>query len=216
MNGKAFLLPLARLLMSSLFVWDGIVQLRNPGGTAQYFASVHIPLPNIAVWISILVHLLGGLALLAGFYSRWAAAVLALVCLGTAFGVHLPAGSDPQAARKLLGADKLIGASIHSVGEAEAIDPASVDYALAGPAFETESKPGYGPEIGRKGLAEIARATRVPILAIGGLNVMRAAEVLAAGPFGIAVMGGVMRAADPARVMRELLLVVADARLQRG
>ena len=59
MNGKPFLLPLARLLMSSLFVWDGIVQLRNPGGTAQYFASVHIPEPNIAVWISILVHLLG-------------------------------------------------------------------------------------------------------------------------------------------------------------
>ena len=52
-------------------------------------------------------------------------------------GVHLPAGSDPQAARKLLGADKLIGVSIHSVGEAEAIDPASVDYAVAGPAFET-------------------------------------------------------------------------------
>ncbi len=94
MNGKAFLLPLARLLMSSLFVWDGIVQLRNPGGTAQYFASVHIPLPNVAVWISILVHLLGGLALLAGFYSRWAAALLALVCLGTAFGVHLPIGDQ--------------------------------------------------------------------------------------------------------------------------
>src|ERR1700730_11862036 len=41
---------LARLLMSSLFVWDGIVQLRNPGGTAQYFASVHVPAPDIAVW----------------------------------------------------------------------------------------------------------------------------------------------------------------------
>jgi putative oxidoreductase len=94
MNGKAFLLPLARLLMSSLFVWDGIVQLRNPGGTSQYFASLHIPVPNLAVWISILVHLLGGLALLAGFYSRWAAALLALVCLGTAFGVHLPAGDQ--------------------------------------------------------------------------------------------------------------------------
>jgi thiamine-phosphate pyrophosphorylase len=131
-------------------------------------------------------------------------------------GVHLSAGSDPQAARKLLGADKLVGVSIHSVGDAEAIDPTNVDYAVAGPAFETESKPGYGPEIGRKGLAEIARATRVPILAIGGLNVMRAAEVLAMGPLGIAVMGGVMRSADPARVMRELLLVVAEARLQRG
>jgi thiamine-phosphate pyrophosphorylase len=131
-------------------------------------------------------------------------------------GVHLSAGSDPQAARKLLGADKLVGVSIHSVGDAEAIDPANIDYAVAGPAFETESKPGYGPEIGRKGLAEIARATRVPILAIGGLNVMRAAEVLAVGPLGIAVMGSVMRSADPARVMRELLLVVAEARLQRG
>src|ERR1700720_3398842 len=62
--------------------------------TAQYFASVHIPLPNIAVWISILVHLLGGLALLAGFYSRWAAALLVLVFLGPAFGVHLPAGDQ--------------------------------------------------------------------------------------------------------------------------
>ena len=91
---KAFLLPLARLLMSSLFVWDGIVMLRNPGGTAQYFASVHVPTPNVAVWFATPAHLLGGLALLVGFYSRWAAALLALICLGTAFGVHLPAGDQ--------------------------------------------------------------------------------------------------------------------------
>ena len=95
MIGKAFLLPLARVLMSSLFVWDGIVMLRNPGGTAQDFASVHVPAPYITVWISILVHLLGGLALLVGLYTRWAAALLVFVCLGTAFGVHLPAG-DPD------------------------------------------------------------------------------------------------------------------------
>jgi putative oxidoreductase len=93
-SSKAFLQPFARLLMSSLFVWDGIVQLRNPGTTARYFANVHVPAPDVAVWISIPVHLLGGLALLAGFYSRWAAALLALVCLGTAFGVHLPAGDQ--------------------------------------------------------------------------------------------------------------------------
>jgi putative oxidoreductase len=94
MSGKDFMLPLARVLMSSLFVWDGIVQLRNPGSTAQYLASLHVPAPNLAVWISIPIHLLGGLALLAGFYTRWAAALLALVCLGTAFGVHLPAGDQ--------------------------------------------------------------------------------------------------------------------------
>ena len=94
MSVKVLLLPLARLLMSSVFVWDGIVMLRNPSGTAQYFASVHVPAPNIAVWLAIPVHLLGGLALLVGFYTRWAAALLALVCLGTAFGVHLPAGDQ--------------------------------------------------------------------------------------------------------------------------
>ena len=137
-------------------------------------------------------------------------AMLAQAC--GADGVHLPAGRDPAAARKLLGPDKLIGVSIHTVTEAEAIDPAIVDYAIAGPAFETASKPGYGPEIGRKGLAEIAAAARVPILAIGGLNATRAAEVLAAGPAGIAVMGGVMRAPDPGAVVRGLLAVLAKAR----
>ena len=94
MSGKAFLLPLSRLLMSSLFIWDGITMLRNPSGTAQYFASVRVPAPNLAVWLAIPTHLLGGLALLMGFYTRWAAALLALICLGTAFGVHLPVGDQ--------------------------------------------------------------------------------------------------------------------------
>jgi hypothetical protein len=64
-------------------------------------------------------------------------------------GVHLPAGADAHKARARLGSHKLIGVSIHTVTDAEALDPDCVDYALAGPAFETLSKPGYGPEIGR-------------------------------------------------------------------
>lgn len=83
---------LARVMMASLFIWDGILQLRNPGGTAKYFASVHVPAPETAVWISVVVHLLGGLAVMFGFKTRWAAAALCLLCLGTAFGVHLPIG----------------------------------------------------------------------------------------------------------------------------
>jgi thiamine-phosphate pyrophosphorylase len=132
-------------------------------------------------------------------------AALAQLC--GADGVHLSAGSDPAAARALLGAGKLVGVSIHTIPEAEAIDPATVDYCVAGPAFETASKPGYGPEIGRKGLAEIARAAHVPVIAIGGLNVVRAAEVLAAGPAGIAVMGSVMRATNPGREVESLVRV---------
>ena len=126
-------------------------------------------------------------------------------------GVHLSAGGDPAAARKMLGREKLIGVSLHTVTEAEAIDPGIVDYAIAGPAFETASKPGYGPEIGRKGLAEIARAATVPVLAIGGLNATRAAEVLAAGPVGIAVMGSIMRSVEPGREVKALLAIVAGA-----
>lgn len=121
----------------------------------------------------------------------------ALAKLAGVDGVHLPSGSDAAAARTLMGTDKLIGVSIHTVTEAEAIDPQAADYALAGPAFETPSKPGYGPEIGRKGLSEITRASRAPVLAIGGINSARVGEVIAAGCAGVAVMGGVMRAADP-------------------
>jgi putative oxidoreductase len=77
---KAYLLPLARILMSSLFIWDGVLQLRNPVGTAQYVASARVPVPDVA--------------LLVGFKTRWAAALLVLLCLGTAFGVHLPIGDQ--------------------------------------------------------------------------------------------------------------------------
>jgi len=89
---KDYLPTLARLLLCSLFIWDGVLQLRDPGGTVNYFTSLHIPSPQIAVWVSIAVHLLGGIGILVGFMTRWAAALLILLCLGTAFGVHLPAG----------------------------------------------------------------------------------------------------------------------------
>ncbi len=127
-------------------------------------------------------------------------------------GVHLPSGSDLAAARGLIGRDKLLGVSIHTVTEADAIDPALVDYVLAGPAFETASKPGYGPEIGRKGLAEIARTARVPVLAIGGINAARLGELIAAGAAGVAVMGGVMRANDPAREVAALIATLEGTR----
>jgi putative oxidoreductase len=93
---NAYLPVLARVLMSSLFIWDGVLQLRDPVRTAAYFAHVNIPMPSISVWVSIAIHLLGGLGILLGFKTRWAAALLLLLCLGTAFGIHLPAGDMPN------------------------------------------------------------------------------------------------------------------------
>lgn len=135
-----------------------------------------------------------------------------LARLADADGVHLPSGADAAAARARLGRDKLIGISVHTVGDAAGIVSAHVDYALAGPAFETPSKPGYGPEIGHRGLAEIARAAPMPILAIGGVNALRVPELIGAGAAGVAVMGGIMRAADPATEVRGLIAALTGAR----
>ncbi len=135
----------------------------------------------------------------------------ALAKLAGADGVHLSAGADVARSRAAIGDKKLLGASIHSVIEAAAIDPLLADYALAGPAFETASKPGYGPEIGRKGLGEIAHAARVPVLAVGGVNAARVGELIAAGAIGVAVMGGVMRAADPAQEIRALIAALTGS-----
>ena len=89
---KNYLPTLARLLLCSLFIWDGVLQLRDPAGTMTYFTSLHIPAPQITVWVSIAVHLLGGIGILLGFMTPWAAGLLILLCLGTAFGIHLLPG----------------------------------------------------------------------------------------------------------------------------
>jgi thiamine-phosphate pyrophosphorylase len=134
------------------------------------------------------------------------------VAAAGAAGLHLAAGSDPTAARTSLPPDALVGISIHSAAEARTLDPVLVDYAIAGPTFETASKPGYGPALGTEGLRAIVQAARVPIIAIGGIEPARVAEVLRAGAAGIAVMGSVMRSHDPAGEVRALLAEVQRAR----
>ena len=120
-------------------------------------------------------------------------------------GVHLAAGSVAAEARRLLGKDALIGLSIHGADEARSVDARLVNYVVAGPVFETASKPGYGPALGQSGLALIAKACSVPVVAIGGITVENTADCLLAGAAGIAVMGGVMRAENPGDAVAQLI-----------
>src|SRR5215211_7948213 len=92
-------------------------------------------------------------------------------------GVHLSAGGNPALARQLLGSGALIGISVHAAEEVALLDPAVVDYAIAGPAYATPSKPGYGPFLGPLGIGDIRRATAVPIIAIGGITADKVAEM---------------------------------------
>jgi putative oxidoreductase len=87
-----YLLALGRLLMSGLFVWGGYGKLMAPGATTQLFAQVGVPLLGVMVWVAILVELVGGIVLLVGFKTQWAAGLLAIWSLITGFAVHLVAG----------------------------------------------------------------------------------------------------------------------------
>ena len=57
---------------------------------------MHIPLPELAAWLAIIVELVGGILILVGFQTRWVALVLAIWCLVTGFAVHLPVGDVPN------------------------------------------------------------------------------------------------------------------------
>lgn len=124
--------------------------------------------------------------------------------LTRAAGVHLPSGADPRAARRRPFRG-LIGASAHSAAEATSLIATGADYVTISPIFLTDSKPGYGPALGLDGLARTAAAAKGPVLALAGITPVNARACLEAGAAGIAVMGEVMRAADPEATVRALL-----------
>jgi thiamine-phosphate pyrophosphorylase len=126
-------------------------------------------------------------------------------------GIHLPNGARPSTARPWREQGKSVGRSIHTVAQAKA-DPSDLDYLIAGPAYDTPSKPGYGPSLGPEGISQFARCTVLPIVAIGGIDPARAGALINAGAAGIAVMGSVMRAPDPERLVRDLIAALNEGR----
>jgi thiamine-phosphate pyrophosphorylase len=122
-------------------------------------------------------------------------------------GVHLPSGGSPEAARMRLPGG-LIGASAHSAGDAAALLRAGADYVTVSPVFVTASKPGYGPALGLEGLANVVAEAPGPVVALGGITPQNAALCLNAGARGLAVMGEIMRSADPRAIVEHILNMV--------
>ena len=126
------------------------------------------------------------------------------VAAASGAGVHLPSRGNPQSARiRLPGA--LIGASAHSGPDAASLLRAGADYVTVSPVFLTASKPGYGPALGLDRLATIIAEARGPVVALGGISPENAVMCRAACAHGIAVMGEIMRAADPRSAVERLL-----------
>ncbi len=125
-------------------------------------------------------------------------------------GVHLPQGPSVSEARRTAGRKALVGVSAHSLAEAERAAAEGADYVTITPIFANASKPAYGPSLGLDGLRRVVAAVPVPVLALGGVTAENAVGCLGAGSAGVAVMGAVMRAEDPAQAVTDLLSAMAS------
>ncbi|MGQ0527955.1 MAG: thiamine phosphate synthase [Alphaproteobacteria bacterium] len=135
--------------------------------------------------------------------------------IGAGFdGVHLGQGdASPEAARKILGPDKIIGVTAFEENHFEAINPDIVDYAGTGPFYETLTKPGK-PVLGAENFKKLIRLSRVPVVGIGGITPDNAAEIIKAGASGVAMMRGISESADPFQAARAFVNTVQNARLK--
>ncbi len=127
-------------------------------------------------------------------------------------GVHLRSNSLPVSiARRLLGTDRLLGLSVHSIEEAVEAESQGADYVILGPIYETPSKQAFGAPLGIQTLGKACRAVRIPIVGIGGVTAARAREMRQAGAFGVAVITAILGAEDVESATRELLDAVTWA-----
>ena len=133
------------------------------------------------------------------------------VALGVdADGVHLGGDSMPvRAARELLGAEKLIGVSTHSINEASEAEREKADFILFGPVYFTASKAAYGEPQGLGRLKKVVEKISLPVYAIGGVKVGNIAEVKETGVRGIALISAVLSASDPRVATRRILETLA-------
>ena len=120
-------------------------------------------------------------------------------------GVHLPASSFAISdARQLLGEERIIGVSTHSVAEAETAERSGADYVVLGPVFDTPSKRAYGTPLGLDSLARAACSLSIPILAVGGIDASNVEAVRRTGVTGVAVIRALCSSTEPARAAQLL------------
>ncbi len=112
-------------------------------------------------------------------------------------GVHLGRDDMPyNVARGLLGKNKIIGLTTHSLKEAKEAQKIGADYIGVSPIFATKTKADAGNPAGVKLLAKIRRSVSIPIIAIGGINLSNANEVIKAGADGLCAISAVLTKQD--------------------
>lgn len=127
--------------------------------------------------------------------------IAAHIPLPGAAGLHLPSTAAANAVATTPRRYIPCGRSCHTRADVAAAAADGFDYATLGPFATTMSKPGYGPPVPHVAYAD----SPLPVYALGGITPANAADAVAAGAHGVAVMGAVMRAAEPASIVADLL-----------
>lgn len=121
-------------------------------------------------------------------------------------GVHLTEQSlSVTTARQLLGDDKLIAVSTHSLNRALDAQRQGADFITFSPIYHTPSKADYGEPQGLEKLQQVCAHLTIPVFALGGISLDRVAPVKAAGAAGVALIAAIMAQPDPQLCARQFL-----------
>jgi thiamine-phosphate pyrophosphorylase len=128
-------------------------------------------------------------------------------------GLHLPEGADSiAAARHLIGPERLIGMSCHSLNAARAAEAAGADFITFGPVFSTPSKAVYGSPVGLQPLAEAAATLDIPVFALGGINRSNILQALETGARGAALISAILAADQPREAAADIVEILSNRR----
>ena len=109
----------------------------------------------------------------------------------------------PEAARQILGPEPLLGFSTHTEAQLRTGSQSAADYLAVGPMYATASKEKPDPVVGVAELARLRKLTSKPLVAIGGITIKNAGEVLAAGADSVAVIAGLLPDSPDSRALNE-------------
>lgn len=120
-------------------------------------------------------------------------------------GVHIGQSDMPYAeARRLLGANRIIGLSVESFEDIDVANSLDVDYIGISPIFSTPTKNDTATPFGLEGTREAVRRSVHPSVAIGGIHLNNISDVLATGVNGVAVVSEIIAAHDPYKAARQM------------
>jgi len=134
-------------------------------------------------------------------------------------GVHVGQEDLPvSVVRQIVGPERIVGKSTHSLEHALAAEQEGADYLAVGPIYPTPTKPEY-PSVGLKVIGQVKACVSIPIVTIGGIDHKTLPQVLAAGAECVAVVRAVCGAADvehAARKLKQAIINFASQNLLTG